>query len=127
MYIGKVRKKSIRKARGLALSKKVLNNFSLYRFTANPSGALWYHAHLGGLRADGAFGLFIVHKKEPLIPHYPMNVQHWTKVPFDELMITNPYKKKMHGDIGGDGSNQMAHYPDTHTDMWENWKVRTSA
>ena len=49
-----------------------------------------------------------------------MIVQHWTQVPFDELMITNPYKKKLYGDIAGDGSNVMDHYVE---DMWQQWKV----
>jgi len=82
----------------------------VYRFKASPSGTLWYHAHLGGLRADGAFGLFVVHKNEPPIMHYPLIVQHWAHMPYDDFMITNPYKKKLYGDIAGDGSNQYHHY-----------------
>ena len=94
------------------------------RFKASPSGTLWYHAHLGGLRADGAFGLFIVHDKnespELNVPHFPMIVQHWPDVPFDEVMITNPFKKKLYGDIAGDGSHVMDHYVE---EMWQDAKV----
>ena len=82
------------------------------RFKASPSGTLWYHAHLGGLRADGAFGLFVVHKQIPEIEHYPLTVNHWYKVDFEEYHVTNPFKKKLHGEIAGDGSNQYAVYED---------------
>ena len=82
------------------------------RFKASPSGTLWYHAHLGGLRADGAFGLFVVHKQIPEIEHYPLTVNHWYKVGFEEYHVTNPFKKKLHGEIAGDGSNQYAVYED---------------
>ena len=82
------------------------------RFKASPSGTLWYHAHLGGLRADGAFGLFIVHKKEPEMVHYPLTLSHWHDVEFAQFHITNPYKKKLYGEIAGDGSHQYNHYPE---------------
>ena len=78
-----------------------LYDFLLFRFKASPAGTLWYHAHLGGLRADGAFGLFIVHEKLPDIPHYPLLVNHWIHLPFYEYMITNPYKKLRKGAIAG--------------------------
>ncbi|XP_065052890.1 uncharacterized protein LOC135682090 [Rhopilema esculentum] len=73
----------------------------MYRFIASPAGTLWYHAHLGGLRADGLFGLFIVHEKPPTIPFYPFVVNHWLHLPFNEYMITNPYKKTNQGAIAG--------------------------
>ena len=62
---------------------------------------MWYHGHFGGLRADGAFGLFIVHKRVPEIPYYPFLVNHWIHLPFYEYMITNPYKKLNQGAIAG--------------------------
>ena len=73
------------------------------RFKASPDGVLWYHAHLGGVRADGAFGLFVVHKKPPTVPHYPLLINHWLHVPFYEFMIMNPYNKKNEGAIAGPG------------------------
>eukprot|EP00794_Sanderia_malayensis_P013688 gene13688-15114_t len=65
----------------------------VYRFKAYPSGILWYHGHFGGLRADGAFGLFIVHEEAPEIPFFPFLVNHWLHIPFSEYMTTNPYRK----------------------------------
>ena len=91
----------------------------VYRFIASPQGTLWYHAHLGGLRADGAFGLFIVHKTQPEMIHYPLIAQHWLHIPFDEFMATNPYKKKLYGDIAGDGSHQHQHLEKVHEPSWK--------
>lgn len=73
----------------------------MYRFRASPAGTLWYHAHLGGLRADGAIGLFIVHEREPEIPYYPLIVNHWIHMPFFEYWITNPYRKLHEGGYAG--------------------------
>ena len=92
------------------------------RFKASPDGVLWYHAHLGGLRVDGAFGLFVVHKKTPTVPHYPLLINHWLHVPFYEFMITNPYKKKNGGAIAGPG--QMTYsFEHLHMEKPRAWKT----
>ena len=92
-----------------------------HRFKAIPSGTLWYHAHLGGLRADGAFGLFIVHSELPKIPFFPMLVNHWLHIPFNEFMITNPYKKKNHGQLAGPGQFTYS-FVHLHTTKPKAWK-----
>ena len=38
-----------------------------YRFKADPPGTHWYHSHVATQRADGLFGLFIVHKSTPQV------------------------------------------------------------
>ena len=50
-----------------------------------------------------------------------MIVQHWAHMPFDELMITNPFKKKLYGDIAGDGSDQ---YNNAEVGIHTKWMVR---
>ena len=89
------------------------------RFKASPDGVLWYHAHLGGVRADGAFGLFVVHKKTPTVSHFPLLINHWLHVPFYEFMIMNPYKKKNSGAIAGAG--QLTYNHDMEKPM--SWKT----
>ena len=79
------------------------------RFKASPDGVLCHHAHLGGVRADGAFGLFVVHKKTPTVSHFPLLINHWLHVPFYEFMIMNVYKKKNSGAIAGAGQLNYNH------------------
>ena len=44
--------------------------------------------------------------------HYPLTLSHWHDVEFAQFHITNPYKKKLYGEIAGDGSHQYNHYPE---------------
>ena len=100
-----------------------LDVYILYdRFKASPDGVLWYHAHLGGVRADGAFGLFVVHKKPPTVPHYPLLINHWLHVPFYEFMIMNPYNKKNEGAIAGPGQLSYS-FEHLHMEKPKAWKT----
>ena len=75
----------------------------MFRFMASPAGTHWYHAHLAGLKADGLFGFFIVHRAVPEEHHYSLLINHWNHLPFNEFMTINPFRPRYDGAIAGTG------------------------
>jgi len=90
-----------------------------YRFMASPAGTHWYHAHLAGLRADGLFGFFIVHRAVPEEHHYSLLINHWNHLPFNEFMTINPFRPRYDGAIAGTGQLM---YSKHHWYTGETWR-----
>ncbi|CAH1800522.1 unnamed protein product [Owenia fusiformis] len=77
-----------------------------YRFKADPVGTHWYHSHITNQRADGLFGMLIVHDKKKLkrvqqaaetVIRFPFILNDWQHTDASTLDLMSPWRQERRG------------------------------
>lgn len=63
-----------------------------YQFIADPAGTHWYHSHLSNQRADGLYGVVIIHRERPSLPYFELAVSDWFHAMSTQMETLNPFK-----------------------------------